>query len=153
MDEPLSLETARASDAEAIAAIHVAARADALPYLAPLHTDEQVRDWVASVVLARCRVWVARADDRVLGFVALDGDEVEQLYVLPGSQGRGIGSRLLDLAKRESSGRLRLHTFQRNLRARAFYEARGFRAVSFDDGSGNEEREPDMQYEWAATVP
>ena len=33
-------------------------------------------------------------------------------------------------------------------RARHFYEARGFEAIAFGDGSHNEERCPDILYEW-----
>ena len=95
-----------------------------------------------------CRVWVARRGGCVLGFLALDGDDLDQLYLRPGHYRQGIGARLLALAKWESSGRLCLHTFQRNVRARAFYEAHGFRIVDLNDGSRNEEREPDVQYEW-----
>jgi hypothetical protein len=47
-----------------------------------------------------------------------------------------------------SPRRLQLFTFQRNERARAFYEARGFVAIGASDGSGNEEGEPDLLYEW-----
>jgi len=39
-------------------------------------------------------------------------------------------------------------TLEANQRARAFYERRGFRAIAFGDGSGNEERCPDVLYEW-----
>ena len=35
-------------------------------------------------------------------------------------------------------------------RARQFYEARGFIASEFTDGSRNEEREPDVLYVWRA---
>jgi len=44
----------------------------------------------------------------------------------------------------------RLWAFQRNQRARVFYEHRGFVAAEFTDGAGNEEREPDMRYVRAA---
>jgi ribosomal protein S18 acetylase RimI-like enzyme len=43
------------------------------------------------------------------------------------------------------------YTFQRNARARAFYESQGFRIIKMTDGSRNEEREPDIRYGWAAT--
>ena len=70
--------------------------------------------------------------------------------MLPGQQGRGAGSVLLERAKARSAGVLRLWAFQRNERARCFYERRGFRAVRFGDGSENEENEPDVLYEWRA---
>ena len=43
---------------------------------------------------------------------------------------------------------LQLWTFQRNLRARAFYEKLAFAPVRFTDGASNEEREPDVLYAW-----
>jgi hypothetical protein len=30
----------------------------------------------------------------------------------------------------------------------AVYESRGFRAIAFGDGAGNEEKCPDVLYEW-----
>ena len=43
-----------------------------------------------------------------------------------------------------------LWTFQVNARARRFYERNGFVAVEFTEGSGNQERQPDVRYEWPA---
>ena len=34
------------------------------------------------------------------------------------------------------------------MRSPRFYEARGFVASEFNDGSRNEEREPDVRYVW-----
>jgi GNAT superfamily N-acetyltransferase len=73
---------------------------------------------------------------------------IEQLYVDPGWLGRGIGSRLMALAKELQPGGLQLYTFQVNDRARRFYEHHGFVATWFGDGSANEERQPDVRYEW-----
>ena len=33
-------------------------------------------------------------------------------------------------------------------RARRFYEANGFEALELTDGSGNQERQPDVRYAW-----
>ena len=142
------LAAAIPDDAGEIAAVYLLSRADALPYLRRVHGDDDVRAWIAGTLLPRCRTWVARRDGLIVGFLALDGDSLEQLYLRPGHCRRRIGSRLLDLAKRACPGRLRLWAFQRNAPARAFYEAHGFRAVRFGDGSGNEEGEPDVLYEW-----
>jgi hypothetical protein len=40
--------------------------------------------------------------------------------------------------------------FQQNERARRFYEAHGAAAVEFTDGSGNEEKTPDVRYRWTS---
>jgi putative acetyltransferase len=71
-----------------------------------------------------------------------------QLYILPGHQGAGIGSALLATAKTARPDGFSLYAFQRNIRARQFYEHRGFVPVAFGDGSGNEEGEPDVLYRW-----
>ena len=74
--------------------------------------------------------------------IAFRDEWIEQLYVLPEAQGQGVGTELLDVAKRASE-RLQLWTFQRNASARRFYEARGFALVEETDGARNEEKEPD----------
>ena len=90
----------------------------------------------------------ARLTGSIVGFMALVGNDVDQLYVLPGYYRRGVGRKLLDLAKARSPSRLLLYTFQRNRRARAFYESQGFRIIDMTDGLRNEEKEPDIRYEW-----
>ena len=93
--------------------------------------------------------WVAETPDgRVVALMAVSDDMVEQLYVAPDRHGVGVGSRLLALAKEQRPAGLDLYCFQANTRAQRFYEARGFVAVAFGDGSGNEERQPDIRYAW-----
>jgi hypothetical protein len=48
----------------------------------------------------------------------------------------------------EGRSRLDLWTFQQNAAARRFYEGRGFKPVEMTDGSGNDERVPDVRYRW-----
>lgn len=145
------LRRGEAGDADGLTELFLASRREALPYLPELHGDEETRAWMGRVVLPECAVWVAEVEGVVAGFVAVAGEHVEHLYVRPGWQRRGIGRRLLGKAKGISPQRLDLWAFQRNLGARAFYEGHGFVAVEFGDGSGNEEGEPDVRYEWRAT--
>jgi ribosomal protein S18 acetylase RimI-like enzyme len=147
------IREARPEDALPIAVVHVEATKDAMPYLPDLHTDSETRAWVREVVLPSYDVHVAEADGRVVGYAALSPHVLEQLYVLPAFQGMGIGTSLLDLAKGARPDGFQLWVFQRNVRARRFYEARGFRLVRLTDGSANEEREPDALYEWRPTPP
>lgn len=146
-----TLRRAIPNDARAIADIHIAARRDALPYLPELHDDEETLGWIADTVIPNQEVWVANRGDTVDGYLAMSGSELNDLYVRPGQQGKGIGRALLEKAKELSSGELQLWTFQRNDRARAFYERHGFVAVEMTDGEGNEEREPDVRYAWSGT--
>ncbi len=145
----VAIRRATAADAAVIADVYLASRRDAEPRIPPIaHAAADVHAWIARVVLAEHDVRVAEGKGRVVAMMALAGDSLEHLYVLPAFQGQGIGARLLDLAKRLSPRRLRLRTFQANRPARDFYEARGFVAVEFGDGAGNEERAPDVLYEW-----
>ncbi|WP_037841745.1 GNAT family N-acetyltransferase [Streptomyces sp. NRRL WC-3549] len=145
------LRAAAAGDAEEVTRLFLASRAAALPYLPRVHSDEDTLAWITHVVLPGSRVWVAEGPaGEILGFAALDGDALDQLYLRPDALRRGIGTRLLDRVKAASQGELSLYTFQRNTAARAFYERHGFTAEAYDDGSRNEEGEPDVLYRWTA---
>lgn len=135
------------ADMDAAARLHRLAFDQALPWLAGLHTPEQDRWFYCERVFRTCRVWGRFDGDELSGLIAFRDGWVEQLYVHPVAHGRGIGTKLLEIAK-SASGRLELWTFQRNMRARRFYEARGFTLVEETDGTRNEEREPDARYLW-----
>ena len=143
-----SIEPATESDAVEIANLYLLSRAEALPFLRRAHGDSEVLAWIRDVLLKRGETSVARSQGTILGFASLLGETLDQLYVLPGQYRRGIGQLLLDWAKTRSPQRLSLYTFQRNERARSFYESQGFRALCLTDGEENEEKEPDMLYEW-----
>ena len=136
------------ADMDAAARVHRIAFDHALPWLAGLHTPDEDRWFYRERMFRECVLWGAFDGDSMIGLIAFHDDWIEQLYVLPDMQGRGLGSALLDVAKR-ASDRLQLWTFQRNARARRFYEARGFAIVEQTDGSGNEEKEADARYLWA----
>ncbi len=149
--ECVLVEAAAESDAVEITALYVASRLEALPFVRPVHAESEVLDWIRNVLLKRGETVVARRCGTILGFAALVGNVLDQLYVLPGHYRCGIGRMLLDWAKTRSPNRLCLYTFQRNERARGFYESQGFRAINASAGERNEEKEPDIFYEWIPT--
>ena len=149
--QQLRLHDAVPSDADAMTVLFLAARRTAMPWLPKVHSDEETRWWVANVMLRDLQVRVAEVDGQVAGFAATKGDWLDHLYVSPEYQGIGVGSRLLDDAKRIAGASLQLYVFQRNQRARAFYLRHGFIEVAFSDGSGNEEREPDLVMRWTVS--
>ena len=136
------------TDMGAAAQVHRIAFDQAMPRLVGLHTPEEDRWFYRERVFKTCRVWGRFDQDALSGLIAFRDGWVEQLYVLPAAQGRGVGTELLDVAKRACE-RLELWTFQCNERARRFYEARGFALVEQTDGARNEEKEPDARYVWA----
>jgi GNAT superfamily N-acetyltransferase len=137
------IRRATADDVEAIVAIFEPSFAT-LDFLPRLHTHEEN--------LAFFRRCVSEGEAYVLGdgFAILAGATLTHLYVHPDAIGTGIGHALFEHATRVRPTGFDLWVFQQNARARRFYEAHGCRAVEFTDGAGNEERTPDVRYEWLA---
>ena len=143
----MPIRLAGTHDIDTIADVFVASFAG-LTFLPKLHTDADTRRWIREEMVPRHEVWVAELEGEIVGFAALSGDLLSHLYVHPAAQRRGVGTALLGLVKAERPNGFRLWTFQRNEAARRFYERNGCQIVQLTDGSGNEEKEPDVLYEW-----
>lgn len=139
-------------DARAVADVLIRSRraaAGAIP--AAVHPDAEVREWIHAVVLPEREVWLMEgADSRPLAVLVLDDDWVDQLYVDPAATGSGLGSRLIELAKSRRPAGLQLWTFATNTGAQRFYRRHGFTVAETTDGSGNEEKAPDIRFVWTA---
>lgn len=79
-------------------------------------------------------VFVARHDERIVGYAMLVGDdgiELSKLYVLPEHHGTGVATALMDAALQAASElggrRVWLGVNKRNQRAQRFYANHGFR--------------------------
>ncbi|MFJ5549547.1 GNAT family N-acetyltransferase [Streptomyces sp. NPDC093225] len=137
------------ADAAAVAEVWLRSYDAALPSVRRAHTDDEVRDWFRYVVVPAGNTHLARdAAGGPAGMMVVADGVLDQLYLDPAHRGRGLGDRFLTLAKELSPEGLELWTFQVNTPAQRFYERHGFAAVERTDGSGNEEREPDVRYVW-----
>ncbi len=141
------LRQLKLDDMDAAARVVRTAFDQALPSLAGLHTPEEDQWFFRERVFETCEVWGAFDGAAMRGIIAFREDWIDQLYVLPTAQRRGVGKDLLQVAQ-NAFGRLQLWTFQRNAPARRFYEARGFALIQQTDGARNEEKEPDVLYLW-----
>jgi GNAT superfamily N-acetyltransferase len=139
------------ADASDIARVHRVSFDDRLPWLSGIHTPDEDLAYFRDTVCATCVLWGAFEGQRLIAFIAFRDGWIDHLFVAPDKQMMGLGTRLLDQAKAVQQ-RLRLWTFQRNDGARNFYERGGFIQIDITDGSGNEEREPDVLYEWGGTA-
>ena len=147
----VSVRTALPDEADAVADLYSAARRAAVPQMPPAeHTDEEHRGYYRRHVLedADHTVWVAEADGDLLGFAVCTPTFLDGLYVRPGVTGQGIGSLLLDVVEATHPDGYELWVFVSNLGARRLYERRGLVEVERTDGSGNEERSPDIRMSW-----
>ncbi len=148
-DPEITFRRATADDASQVADVWLRSFDAALPTVVRPHSDDDVRNYVRDVVVPDRETWVAESEgDGIVGMMVLAGDLVSQLYLAPDWRGRGIGDRFVALAKERAPGGLSLWTFQINKPAHRFYERHGFVAAEHTDGSGNEEREPDVRYVW-----
>ena len=79
----------------------------------------------------RAVVLVAVEDDRVLGALVLDGEEVDAVAVRPGRRGQWVGSALVEAAASRRDGGL-VAEFDPGVRP--FYESLGFEVDCGGDG-------------------
>ncbi len=157
-DVDVEIRPATSRDARHLAEIFCRSRQLVMPPFVWPHDDDEVRAWIPDVVVPRGSTWVATISGLPIAMMVAGDGWIEHLYVDPPWTGHGVGSRLLRHACGLLPGGAQLWTFQANARARGFYERHGFVAVEFTDGAGNEERRPDVRYEWrplggVASVP
>ena len=120
----VSVRQGGTDDAEVLADLYSEARRAAIPQMPPaVHTDEEHRDYYRRHLTAEPdhTVWVAEADGEVLGFAVCTPTFLDGIYVRP---------------------------FESNVGARRLYERRGLVEVERTDGSGNEEKAPDIKMAW-----
>jgi GNAT superfamily N-acetyltransferase len=125
------IRSARASDAEAICAVH---HASIRALCSAAYTEQQLGAWLACLeppvyraLLSTRRMIVFEQDGGLLGFGAHDPalGFVHATYVSPTTARQGVGTSLLrDMEIYTEASVLQLHA---TLNAVAFYEARGYR--------------------------
>ena len=114
-----------------------------------IHDFENHVYFLNNILPERFQIELALIDEEVVGMIAYNDREINQLYIHLEYQGFGIGRTLLDKAKAQSSGKLILYTFEVNEKAQRFFENNEFEIIS--RGHENEENLPDIQYEWVST--
>jgi chorismate mutase/GNAT superfamily N-acetyltransferase len=152
----LVLRQAGPDDAEAIADLYTAARVAAVPQMPPaLHTNAEDRAWMArQLASADHEAWVAELPDgRIVGYALLTPTWLDHLFVDPDRCGTGIGSVLLDLVRSLRPDGFSLWVFESNTGARRFYARHGLVELERTDGSGNEEKAPDVRMAWPGADP
>ncbi len=131
----MTIRPAGPADLDALFAIQKEASTTAYAHVYPpelyAYPDEAVReDMARRLAGAEATYLVAEEAGRAIGLVGVSPGWIEQLYVRPEAQGRGVGSRLLAeaVSRRREAGdtELRLWTLEANEPGRRFYEGRGW---------------------------
>jgi chorismate mutase len=154
-DSTLRLRQAEPTDSDRLAALYGRSRRAAEPAMpAALHTAEEDREWFG----ARLRdgeheAWVAEDDGGVLGYALVTATWLDHLFVEPSRQSTGVGAALLDVVKGMRPDGFCLWVFETNVGARRFYARHGLVELERTDGSGNEEKAPDVRMAWPGRDP
>jgi len=134
MTEPI-LRPATEDDVDAIADLFHRGWHDAHPGLVPdglteRRTAEAFHDRVSRRVAETDDTTVAEIDGSIVGFIMVDGDEAEQVYVDRAFRGSGVAALLLTEAERQIAAGgydvAWLVVVRGNERAQAFYAKQGW---------------------------
>lgn len=118
----------RDADCDDVLNVWSKASAIAHPFLSREFLSEERRK-IPDVYLPNAETWVWEAEGRVLGFLALIGNEIGALFVDPDYHRSGIGRALLGKAQSEQQV-LEVEVFEKNRIGRAFYSRVGFEHVT-----------------------
>ena len=91
-------------------------------------------------MLPQAEVYVYEDDKMIQGFIGINDEYIEGIFVSDEMQSRGIGKILLDYIK-DKKDRLQLKVYQKNVRAMSFYQREGFTIQSeeMDEFTGEQE--------------
>jgi putative acetyltransferase len=117
----------RAADLDQLLDTWATASAVAHPFLSADFLAAE-RENIPNVYLPIAETWVYEQGGRVVGFLALIGNEVGAVFVHPDSQRHGIGRALMDHA-RARRPELEVDVFAANAIGQAFYSRYGFQLV------------------------
>ncbi|MBJ7357922.1 GNAT family N-acetyltransferase [Nocardioides sp.] len=151
MPTELTLRPATPGDLDDLVSVHVSSRA-AAPMPAGVHPEREVRAWLTER-LDHDEVWVAVVGDEVAAYTRFTETWLDDLYVAPERAGQGLGSALLGVVKARRPGGFCLWVFETNQPARGFYAHHGLVELERTDGTGNEEKQPDIRMAWPGDDP
>ena len=91
-------------------------------------------------MMSQAEVYVYEDDKMIQGFIGINDEYIEGIFVSDEMQSRGIGKMLLDYIK-DKKDRLQLKVYQKNVRAMSFYQREGFtiQSESMDEFTGEKE--------------
>lgn len=101
---------------------------------------------VVKEMFPQAEVYVYEDDKIIQGFVGINDEYIEGIFVSDEMQSRGIGKMLLDYIK-DKKDRLQLKVYQKNVRAMSFYQREGFTIQSEEMDEFTGEKEYVMNWE------
>ena len=112
--------------------------------------SERFRAILREYTLPDSQVWTAKINGEIIGFVALQQNVVDQLYIHENFQSKGLGGFWVEQAKTIYPEFLELYTFASNEKAIAFYEKHSFQII--ERGIAPDEKMPDVKMRWESAA-
>ena len=108
-------------------------------YFIPAQYWENNFDLVKEM-LSQAEVYVYENGQKIQGFIGLNGEYIEGIFVPTEMQSKGVGKLLMDFIK-ERKEKLFLNVYRKNARAIHFYHREGFdiQCESLDKNTGEKE--------------
>lgn len=129
----------RAADIDQILAIWLSASIKAHDFVDSAFWTSKT-NVMRDVYIPASETLVYEAEGEVVGFYSLYENNLAAIFVKPGSQGRGLGSALIDDAKNRRE-RMQLTVYKENIPSIKFYEKHGFTLLGeqIDEHTGHPE--------------
>ena len=96
------------------------------PEFVAAHTPGRQARCLAEKLAGGSRLYLMRRDSEAVGVVTVAGNLIEDLYILPRFQNRGLGTALLRHAMAQCEGRPTLWILENNAGAERLYRREGF---------------------------
>ena len=93
-------------------------------YFIPIQYWKSNFEFVKELLL-QATVYVYEDNQKIQGFIGMNDDYIEGIFVSDEMQSQGIGKILLNYAK-DKRNKLHLNVYQKNARAISFYKREGF---------------------------
>ena len=119
-------------------------------YQVPLVHSVEEREDYGRWLLQNTVVTMVQSSGKNVGFLAVEKNTVQALYIKKNFQGMGFGKAAIRFAQTQFK-ELWLWVFQSNTGAQKFYQRLGFQIVEMTDGEDNDYYLPDIFYFWKAS--
>ena len=91
-------------------------------------------------MLLQAEVYVYEDNQKIQGFIGLNGEYIEGIFVPDENQSQGVGKLLLNYIKNKKP-QLSLNVYRKNIRPISFYQREGFeiQCEDLDEATGEKE--------------
>lgn len=97
-------------------------------------------------IIPNAEIYVYILKEKIVGFIGLDNNYIEGIFVDTNNQCKGIGTDLLNKVK-ESRNNLTLSVYKKNIKAISFYKKNGFIIISENMDKDTNEIEYTMKWD------